>query len=159
MPLLHKLLTIYRPPHLILHIINTRRLHIADVFLFLPKGADVMLDQVIYSETEIIERLAYWQEKLRLRDWLVQVHIKREKDFTQENCNAYVHYNISNKSAFITIMDPKDFDDWLPQDMEWLLVHELLHLHFGPFDTRKNITAIEQSIESITYGLIQLERK
>ena len=122
------------------------------------KGVDSMLDQIIYSETEIIERLAYWQEKLRLRDWLVQVHIKREKDFTQDNSNAYVHYNINNKSAFITIMDPRDFDDWLPQDMEWLLVHELLHLHFAPMHTNKNEISIEQAIESITYGLVHLYR-
>ena len=118
-----------------------------------------MLEEVIYTEDQLNKRLEYWQEKLRLRDWLVQVHIKREKDFTQENSNAYVHYNINNKSAFITIMDSRDFDDWLPHDMEWLLVHELLHLHFGQMETRRNITAIEQSIESITYGLIQLERQ
>lgn len=117
-----------------------------------------MLKEIIYSEEELQERLLYWQEKLRLRDWLVQVHIKREKDFTQDNSNAYVYYNINNKSAFITIMDPKDFDDWLPQDMDWLLVHELLHLHFGPMDTNKNKIPIEQAIESITYGLVQLYR-
>ena len=118
-----------------------------------------MLKKVIYSEEQLYDRLAYWQEKLRLRDWMVQICIKRERDFTTDDCNAEIHHNLPNKTAFINIMDPLDFDDWLPQDMDWLLVHELLHLHFAPMDEEKNEIAIEQAIESITYGLIRTERK
>lgn len=90
---------------------------------------------------------------------MVQICIKRADDFTTIDSNAEIHYNLSNKSAFINMMDPVDFDDLLPQDMEWLLVHELLHLHFAPMDCKKNEVSIEQAIESIAYGLITLERK
>ena len=123
------------------------------------KGVNALLKEVIYTKEELEERLVYWQEKLRLRDWMIQINIKREQDFTTSDSNAEILYNLSNKSAFISMMDPVDFDDLLPQDMEWLLIHELLHLHFAPMDNNRNRTSIEQGIESITYGLVQLERQ
>lgn len=116
-----------------------------------------MLKEVIYNDEQLKERLAYWQEKLRLRDWRIETEITRERNFINVDCNAEIRYNLPNKTAFVHIVDPIDFDDVFKQDMEWLLVHELLHLHLAPIGDEE--TPVEQAVESITYGLIKLERK
>ena len=87
---------------------------------------------------------------------MVEISIVRERDMHNDEANAEIYLNTANKTAYINLADPIDFDDKRPQDMEWLLVQELLHLHFAPWDDE---IAVEQRIESITYGVIKLERK
>ena len=104
-----------------------------------------MVKEVIYNQEQLNERLAYWQEKLRLRDWMVEISIVRERDMHNDEANAEIYRNTANKTAYINIADPIDFDDRRPEDMEWLLVHELLHLHFAPWNNDE--IAVEQRID------------
>ncbi len=50
-----------------------------------------------------------------------------------------------------------------PQDMEWELVHELLHCHFAPFMSETagdaQDTAQEQAIHKIAGALVALKRR
>jgi hypothetical protein len=106
-----------------------------------------------------------WQETLRLQHWDVKVKIARGNgldlpDSVQGRCQ----WVLTKHSAFIRLLDPVDWDKdilW-PQDMERTLVHELLHLHFAPFDDfpvdgPKDI-ASEQAIEALSLALVNLKR-
>lgn len=122
--------------------------------------------EVILNEEELQERLKYWQEKLRLQDWIVEVQISRGKDMMEDTC-ACVDYTLSKKMASVKILDPIDYPDDVmgERDMENDLVHELLHLHFAPINEHFNddneiySTFEEQAVESIASGLISAERK
>lgn len=76
-----------------------------------------------------------------------------------EDADARVFPKLSRKEAKIKILDPVDFHGerfhgaGTPHDIERLVIHELLHLHYEPFwnddeeDTK--VTAMEQSIHSL----------
>ena|SRR3990167_3747235 len=117
---------------------------------------------IFKNDDELQLVCAEWQKRLRLQDWVVKAIIARNKDLlekTQGTCS----WVIQKKMATILILDPIDYpeDTIHPQDMEQTLVHELLHLHFAPFDdetgTPKEI-AIEQATDCIAYALVNLHR-
>ena len=122
---------------------------------------------ILLTQEELRERLAYWQERLRLQDWIIEVNIRRGRDM-RVDCSASVNWGLGEKKASISILDQTD----LPEDvmgvreMEHDLVHELLHLHLAPIHDHFGdqhgdfyMTFEEQAIESIADGLIVLERK
>lgn len=118
---------------------------------------------IFKNDEELHEKLIEWQKRLRLQDWVVKVKIARNKDVAEKS-QGHCNWVIQKKMATIIILDPLDYpDDTMhPQDMEQTLVHELLHLHFAPFDdevdTPKEI-AIEQATDCIAYALVNIHRE
>lgn len=105
-----------------------------------------------------------WQSRLRLNDWEIKLFISRERDMIRPGLQGENTWEIKNKSAIIKILDPIDYppDVLWEQDMEKTLVHELLHLHFAPFDKYEEDSmegiAIEQAIDAIAKALVTLKR-
>lgn len=105
-----------------------------------------------------------WQKILRLQDWIVSTSIERGRDFNLEKSQGECSWNIQTKLAKIRVLDPSDYPpgSMIEQDMEQTLVHELLHLHYAPFDNFNydslENTALEQSIDSIAMALVNLKR-
>lgn len=122
------------------------------------------MSEVVLTEKQLQEKLHYWQEKLRLKDWIVKVKIVRQREMSKIDGIGEIQFSIHNKTAMIYILDPVDYDDWEKQDMENTLVHELLHLHFSQIsyhfgkDSEVYEVFEEQAIESIAHGLIEAER-
>ena len=103
-----------------------------------------------------------WQRRLRLRDWDVKIVVSRS-DEMRPNCSGTCSTILSNKTALVTLMHPIDHSErclW-PYDMEETLVHELLHMHFAPFQADEDTpadTAQEQAIDLIAHALVNLKR-
>jgi hypothetical protein len=118
---------------------------------------------IFKNDEELQTKCEEWKKRLRLQDWIVKCKIARNKDVVA-NAQGHCSWVIQKKMATILILDPLDYpDDTMhPQDMEQTLVHELLHLHFAPFDdetdTPKEI-AIEQAIDCIAFSLVNLYRE
>jgi hypothetical protein len=116
--------------------------------------------KVILDMEQMEERLAYWQKQLRLQDWVVEVKFERGYELGENiaRIRPYSH----NKRAVISMMAPGDYSphEILPYDMERILLHELLHLHFWPLtkDDGEN-DAEEQAINAIAEALLSLERR
>jgi hypothetical protein len=116
------------------------------------------------NDTELNNALVYWAAVLRLSDWRIKGKLVRAWDLDY-NKQGSCKWTLSRKEAHIKIMDTLDYDpDFIyPQDQEEVLVHELLHLHFAPFDkfdldTLEGV-AIEQAIQSIAAALIKVHRE
>lgn len=116
------------------------------------------------NNEELVDACAKWQKALRLQDWKLAVRIARGNGLdlppdTQGRCE----WTLGRKEALIRILDPVDFplDCSWPQDMEVTLVHELLHLHFAPFDDFEGLkdTLSEQAINAISHALVEVSRK
>lgn len=121
-----------------------------------------MTDAVILTQEQLEERLIWWQKVLRLQDWCVKVRLARERDFCHP-AQGESEWVLQTKVAIIRVLDSADYSPYciLPQDMEKTLVHELLHLHFAPFNTEKGTAedvAQEQAIDCIATGLVALCR-
>ncbi|MHC5779681.1 hypothetical protein [Nostoc sp.] len=101
-----------------------------------------------------------WQQILRLMDWDVSVNIVSYEEMP-EGVEGECQFVINNKTANIKLIKPEGypFDALRPYDMEQTLVHELLHLHFAPFniDTGLKATSQEQAINAIARALVNLK--
>lgn len=122
-----------------------------------------MIDKsVTFTEQELCELCSEWQETLKLQDWEVGLAIAREIDFKRQ-VQAECSWVLPKKMALIKIIDPIDYhNEVFLQDMEVSLVHELLHLHYAPFDNFDNesleCVCMEQSIDLIAKALVKLKR-
>lgn len=120
---------------------------------------------IILTQEELNESLIYWQDKLRLNDWIIELKLKRARNM-REDCAGSVNWTLSKKMASISILDSIDYPEDVMgvQDMENTLIHELLHLHFASInDVYGNGSEVyqlfeEQAIESITDGILKVYR-
>jgi hypothetical protein len=128
----------------------------------------MMQEAVILTQDLLEERLAYWQEVLRLRDWTIVVEVCRMRDIGGSDAQSY--YVLSVKHARIWVGDATDYSPTvpLPLDMEVNLVHELMHLviaqltdHIQKDHTTNNAlhNAMEQAVENTAQALVRLERQ
>jgi hypothetical protein len=118
---------------------------------------------VTLTQEQLEERLAFWQKVLRLQDWRVRVRLVRQRDLRDPGNQGESEWVLENRAAVIRVLEPFDYpsDSVWPQDMERTLVHELLHLHFAPFDAEPDTAesiAQEQAIDCIATGLVALHR-
>jgi len=109
--------------------------------------------------------MKYWQERLRLQHWDVKLKIVRAADFSQESARGENNWEQSTAESVIHILDPADWPKDTPfeQDMEITLVHELLHLHFSPFDNTAKESQekimLERAIDHIAKALVEVRRR
>lgn len=118
-------------------------------------------------QRDLTDRLGYWQKVLRLQDWNLTIRIVNNGDL---DAHGAVDGNVKFKQGVIKIADPATVDpksgDRCPLDPEVTLVHELVHLHFCPFehliDQEKNKQEHlyeELAIELVAQALVNLDRK
>lgn len=116
----------------------------------------------ILSQRQAEERLAYWQQVLRLLDWDITVAVVRYFNFEGEVWGDVVMKQ-GKRAAHIRLLDPADANDPEAQDMDVTLVHELLHLHmweFAPWGLAgKDSRAEERTIDSLAKSFVALERR
>lgn len=117
------------------------------------------------TQKQVNARLRYWQKVLRLQDWTLFAEITRAFDL-DEDCGAgQNNVLLAHKTAKILLRDPSDYTgrQWVPIDVERILVHELLHCHFEGLWPKERKTSCnvpeEQVINALTDALIELERK
>lgn len=116
---------------------------------------------MIYKTNEELQTAcAEWQKRLRLQDWIVKCKIVRQKEMINETAAAEVKHYIMKKQAIIRMRDPIDFPEEviMEQDMEWDLIHELLHLYLAPLHTDETDEAVEQIVECLASSFITLHR-
>jgi hypothetical protein len=140
-----------------------------------PEGEGGLGKPRIYASVkEANVDLAYWQAVLGLRDWDVKLKIVRFEDMQPKGAVAGISRYPSHRCAVLMVLDPVDNNQignpecW-PQDHEYDIVHELLHLHVEEsfdvvFDADEKLwwrvdTAKERMINALARTLINLRRK
>lgn len=127
---------------------------------------------VILNQAQLEACCAWWQRVLRLQDWTIVIKRVRfsacDRTLGAGGLAGQVSWNLEKKGAVIKIVDPEDYDATCnpdferPQDMEYTVVHELLHLHFAPLshvtDGKLECRFEEQAVHAIALGLVSLER-
>jgi hypothetical protein len=114
--------------------------------------------------TELQALCREWQERLNLTNWTINVEIKRYHEMPDE-WGGSCDYKPVNLDAWIYLLHPGDTEGMelmRPFDMEKMLVHELLHIHFSAFFEKEPgliHVAQEQTIEQIARALVRLKRQ
>ncbi len=120
---------------------------------------------------ELQERLTYWRQVLRLRDWKIAAKFVESSDDIDDSNSGSCHVHQHTKAAIIKLLKPEaynmtsSFSQAFPEntDQEVTLVHELLHIHFDGLFVEEDDNEIreereEQAIELIAEALVKLDR-
>lgn len=85
------------------------------------------------AERCVREKLVLWQRRLNLQDWTISVVMSHPTDLRQRTLGN-IHWNADKKTAVIRVLDASDYH--MPfratmKDMEFTVVHELIHLELA----------------------------
>jgi hypothetical protein len=123
-------------------------------------------ERTLLAESFASERLWVWQKRLNLQDWNISVSIVPASELKAKTLGN-VHWELDKKTASIRILDPADyrlpFKEML-QDMEFTVVHELIHLELAPIlsDLHRsdaNRRDEEHAVNHVADALLKLGRK
>lgn len=105
--------------------------------------------------------LGEWQVRLRLRDWDITIREVGVDEMDGPSNHGCIRYHLDSRTAIISVLKESHYDGLLPWDAEATICHELLHLHFAPFDAEgatPEHTAQEQAINAIASALVKAKR-
>lgn len=123
-------------------------------------------ERTLQAETFAREKLSAWQKRLNLRDWNISVVISRATELKPKTLGN-IHWDLDKKTAVIRVLDPADYR--LPfqamlDDMEFTVVHELIHLDMAPVLTdlqrnEANRREEEYAVNHVAEALLNLNRQ
>jgi hypothetical protein len=116
----------------------------------------------LVAEKYVNERLAVWQPRLSLQGWKISIIMSHPSDLKPKTLGN-IHWDSDKRSAVIRVLDASDyklsFHDML-DDMEFTVVHELIHLELSSLP-RSDASRREEehAVNQIADALLKLDRK
>lgn len=109
----------------------------------------------------VSQKLQVWQNRMNLRDWDIRVELVRA-DKLEPKTLGNIHWDTDTKSATIAVLAPEDYK--LPHqamldDMEFTIVHELVHLELASLPRSEASRRVEEhAVNEIADALLKLAR-
>jgi hypothetical protein len=122
-------------------------------------------ERKLLAERFASERLWVWQKRLNLQEWDLSVVASRANELKPKTVGN-IHWDREKKTAVIRVLDPADyhlpFDEML-RDIEFTVVHELIHLEMVPVlsdlqRTEENRREEEHAVNHMAEALLRLDR-
>jgi hypothetical protein len=115
--------------------------------------------KTIVSQERVNEWVAVWQKRLHLQDWKIEARIVRSAELKPDTLGN-LKWNSITRTAVIKVLNPVDYDlpaAEIPEDIEYTIVHELVHLQLSvlPRDGSKEVE--EAVVNKISDALMELE--
>jgi hypothetical protein len=112
-----------------------------------------------------IEKLYSWQRRLNLKDWEISIVVS-PAGALKKNTVGNIRWDKEKKTAVIRVLDPADYKipfDAILKDVEFTVVHELIHLEMSPVladlnRTDANRMEEEYAVNHMTDALLKLDR-
>ncbi len=122
-------------------------------------------ERTLFASSYTSERLWVWQKRLNLQDWNVSIVLARATELKPKTVGN-IHWDLDKKTAIIRVLDPADYRmpfKGILQDMEFTVVHELIHLNFAPVvsDFQRsdaNRREEEHAVNHMADALLKLDR-
>lgn len=130
-----------------------------------PATAVTAQERTALVESFATEKLQSWQKRLNLEDWKITVEVARSSELKPRTLGN-IHWDTDKKTAVIHVLDPADYKLPFPDvlaDIEFTVVHELIHLELAPVlapmqRNDANRRDEEHAVNHMTDALLQLER-
>jgi len=110
----------------------------------------------------VTERLAFWQQRLKLDDWRISVVSARRSELKPNTLGA-IRWDKTKKSAVIWVLDPSEYQTPFRatlDDMELTIVHELVHLELTSLPRSEASRSNEEhAVNGIAEALLGLYRE
>jgi hypothetical protein len=133
----------------------------ASVGLGAPPASAESKPRVVITDAQVSNWVRVWQKRLRLDDWKIEARIVRASELKPDTLGN-LKWNSVSRTATIKVLSPLDYDAAtgdIAEDIEYTVVHELLHLQLAvlPRDmNRKDIE--EQVVNRLADALMQLDK-
>ena len=121
-------------------------------------------ERSLMAESFASARLWVWQRRLNLQGWDISVIVSRAGEFKPKTVGN-IHWDPHNRTAVIRVLDPADYH--LPlaamlRDIEFTVVHELIHLEMAPVlsdlqRTDANRVEEEDAVNHMAEALLKLD--
>jgi hypothetical protein len=113
------------------------------------------------AETYVGHALRVWQERLNLTNWDINVQLVRPKALEPKTLGN-IHWDLNTRQATIDVLSAYDYKLPLPEmldDMEFTVVHELVHLHLASLP-RSSATRMkeEYAVNQLAHALLNLAK-
>lgn len=118
-------------------------------------------DTAQIAQKFIGEKLAVWQQRLKLDDWRISASFVHRADLPPKTMGG-IRWDRNKKTAEIWVLDASEYR--LPvkamlDDMELTLVHELVHLDLTSLPRgQASRGSEERAVEGIAQAMLGLER-
>jgi hypothetical protein len=113
------------------------------------------------SLPQVEEWLRVWQKRLSLDDWEIRAQIVRASDLRPDTLGN-LKWNNATKTATVRVLNPLDYDlpaSEIPTDIEYTVVHELIHLQLAALPRDPHSRSIEEKVVNrISEALFALEK-
>ena len=130
-----------------------------------PSAQPLAAERSLCASSFAAEKLWYWQRRLNLRDWNISVVVARASELKPKTLGN-IHWDTTKKTAILRVLDPADYE--LPpaemfDDMEFTVVHELIHLELAPVLSQfprneANRRDEEHAVNQMAAAFLQLQR-
>jgi hypothetical protein len=107
----------------------------------------------------LAKKLQVWQERMNLKDWNIQIRMARTDKLAPRSLGN-IHWDMQLKTATISVLHPADYN--LPfqsmlDDMEFTIVHELVHLELASLPrSEASRGSEERAVNEIARALMRL---
>lgn len=131
-----------------------------------PATAVTAQERTALVQSFAMEKLWSWQKRLNLEDWKIAVDVARSSELKPRTLGN-IHWDTDKKTAVIHVLDPADYKLPFPDmlaDIEFTVVHELIHLELAPVlaplqRNDANRREEEHAVNHMTDALLHLDRK
>jgi hypothetical protein len=104
----------------------------------------------------VAQKLQVWQDRMNLKDWNIRVDLLRASQLEPQTLGN-IHWDTDTKSATIGVLSPLDYSmayQPMLKDMEFTIVHELVHLELASLphseaSRRPEETAVNQLADAL----------
>jgi hypothetical protein len=107
------------------------------------------------------EKLRTWQERLNLRDWNLRVQLVHPNAL-EPRTMGNIRWDTDTKEATISVLSSYDYKmPWLDMldDMEFTVVHEMVHLHLASLPRSEASRRIEEhAVNELARALLNLAK-
>jgi hypothetical protein len=119
-------------------------------------------EREVTAQKFVMQALRIWQNRLNLKDWDIRVELVRP-DALEPRTLGNIHWDTTDKHATIDVLSAYDYTLPLPEmlnDMEFTVVHELVHLHLAALP-RSDATSRneEYAVNQIARALLSLSKR
>lgn len=125
-----------------------------------PSGAQH--EKTLTAQSFLGEKLWIWQKRLSLSGWKIKIKMARSSELKPKTLGN-IHWDADTHAAEINVLAPEDYKlgtrDMLA-DMEFTVVHELIHLQLSSLPrSEASRSAEEYAVNQITQALLNLDRR
>lgn len=125
-------------------------------------SAPALKERSLAAETFVAEKLAMWQQRLNLKNWNLTVRLVPASELKPKTLGN-IHWDTSTRTAGIAVLSLADYSlpfDAALRDMEFTVVHELVHLQLSSLPrSEASRGAEERAVNQLTGALLKLARR